>query len=142
MASGIRRWLYRLAGILCVGLAVLGVALPVLPTTPFLLLASFCFVRSSPRLHRWLLRQPVFGAMIRDWEHHRGVRRSTKFVAVSTILVVIGSTLLFAKLKMPLPIVLGVLGSIGLVTVIRLPIVERSQGEPFNDDTSEPLPPP
>ncbi|VTR98889.1 YbaN family protein [Tuwongella immobilis] len=124
LATGIRRWLYLLGGLLSVGLGILGAILPILPTTPFLLLASFCFVRSSPRLHRWLRRQPVFGRMIHDWEQHRGVRRSTKVVAVSMITLVIGSTLLFANLRLPLQIMLVTLGSVGLFVVLRLPVVE------------------
>ena len=55
--SGLRRWLLLVAGTLAVGLAALGAILPLLPTTPFLLVAAACYLRSSRRLHRWELRR-------------------------------------------------------------------------------------
>ena len=64
--------------IAAVGLAVVGAVLPLLPTTPFLLLASFCFYRGSPRIHAWLHRSAWFGPTLDDWQHSRGVRRSVK----------------------------------------------------------------
>ena len=120
--SAIRRWLFATAGLLCVALGAVGVILPVLPTTPFLLLASYCFVRSSPRLHRWLRNSPLFGPLIRDWEEHRAVRRSVKVVAVTMILAVIVPTLIFADLKDWLRVMLVVLGSIGVVVVLSLKV--------------------
>ena len=61
------------AGSLCVGLAVLGVFLPLLPTTPFLLLASACYVRSSERLHGWLMGNRMLGPYIRNFRERRGI---------------------------------------------------------------------
>ena len=61
------------AGSLCLGLAVLGVFLPLLPTTPFLLLASACYVRSSERLHGWLMGNRLLGGYIRNFKERRGI---------------------------------------------------------------------
>lgn len=110
----------------CVGLALLGLAVPGLPTTPFVLLASFFFVRSSPRLHRWLLRSRVFGPFLRDWHERRGVRRSVKFTAVGMILVVIPGSVYLGQLSWPLIALVCVLGLIGIVVVLRLPVVDAA----------------
>ncbi|HEX6185965.1 MAG TPA: YbaN family protein [Pyrinomonadaceae bacterium] len=61
------------AGSLCLALAVLGVFLPLLPTTPFLLLASACYVRSSERLHGWLMENRLLGGYIRNFKERRGI---------------------------------------------------------------------
>ncbi len=76
------RVVWQAAGLLCVGLALLGVALPLLPTAPFVLLAAFCFARSSPRLHERLLNNPVFGKIIRDWQANRAISRKGKVASV------------------------------------------------------------
>lgn len=62
--------LLSLVGILAVGLGVLGIFLPMLPTTPFLLLAAWCFARSSTRFHNWLLNHPYLGKFIKDWNNN------------------------------------------------------------------------
>lgn len=72
-------------GICSVVLGTAGVFLPVLPTTPFVLLAAWCFFNSSPRAHQWLYKQPVLGAAIKDWEQNKSIARSTKVVALSMI---------------------------------------------------------
>ena len=61
------------AGSVCLGLAVLGVFLPLLPTTPFLLLASACYVRSSERLHGWLMGNRMLGPYIKNFKERRGI---------------------------------------------------------------------
>jgi len=73
------------AGSLCIVLAVLGVFLPLLPTTPFLLLASACYVRSSERLHRWLMGNRVLGTYIRNFQERRGIPLRAKVVTVALL---------------------------------------------------------
>lgn len=92
----IRRWLLAVAGILAVALAVVGVFVPVLPTTPFLLLAAACFVRSSPRLYAWLIHHKWFGAHLRHYRAHRAVSLSAKITALVLLWGVIGTTAAFA----------------------------------------------
>lgn len=72
---------YNVAGVLAVLLGILGIFLPLLPTTPFLLLASACFARGSERLHRWLLSHPVFGVYLANFEAGRGIPLRAKIVA-------------------------------------------------------------
>ena len=76
-------------GMLCVALGIVGVALPVLPTTPFMLLAAFFFAKSSDRLHAWLLGHPRFGPQIKNWQAHGAISRDTKYLAVATMLVLL-----------------------------------------------------
>jgi hypothetical protein len=125
VVRGARRGIYLALGLCFVGLAVLGVLLPVLPTTPFLLLASGCFLRSSPRLNAWLRRSRLFGPFLRDWEKHRAVRPRVKITAVGALVLAGGSSACFGQLSPPLLILLGVLILIGLVVVLRLPVIRE-----------------
>lgn len=72
---------YNAAGVLALLLGIIGLFLPLLPTTPFLLLASWCFARGSTRLHRWLLSHRVFGEYLRNFEAGRGIPLKAKIVA-------------------------------------------------------------
>ena len=74
----VRKTLLLLCGWICVALGLLGAFLPLLPTTPFLLLASACFMRGSPRLNHWLLNHPKFGPILHNWHKHRAVSKHVK----------------------------------------------------------------
>lgn len=89
----IRRAAWLVLAWLCVGLAVLGVILPGLPTTPFVLLAAYAAARGSARMHAWLLDHRVFGPMIRDWQREGAVSLSAKRMA--TLLMLLCAALLF-----------------------------------------------
>lgn len=117
---GLVRLVFLAGGFLFVGLGVVGAFLPVLPTTPFLLLALFCFARSSPRLQHWLLHSPFFGPYLQDWQRHRGVRRRVKVVAVLTVVTVVGLTLWLAELSWLARGGLLTLAAIGLTVIFRL----------------------
>lgn len=75
--------LLNIIGILALMLGVIGLFLPLLPTTPFLLLASACFARGSTRLHGWLLRHRVFGVYLRNVEAGNGIPLRAKLVALA-----------------------------------------------------------
>ena len=75
------RWLLRAAGVAFVGLAIIGVFLPLMPTTIFLILAAACFARSSPRLEAWLMNHPRFGPPLRAWRKEGAVPRKAKVLA-------------------------------------------------------------
>lgn len=86
--------LFKIAGYSAVGLAFAGVFLPLLPTTPFLLLAAFCFSRSSPRMREWLFSNRWFGQYLCDYESGAGIPRAVK---VSTI-IILWSSILFTAI--------------------------------------------
>ncbi|MDP6375777.1 MAG: YbaN family protein [Pseudomonadales bacterium] len=83
------RHLWIVLGCLAVGLGAVGIFVPLLPTTPLLLLAAFCFARSSDRLHTWLVTHPRFGPIIRDWREHRAVSRSSKITSTALMALVL-----------------------------------------------------
>ncbi|MFP5492755.1 MAG: YbaN family protein [Bacteriovoracia bacterium] len=71
-------------------IGVIGAFLPILPTTPFLLLAGVCFNKSSPRFHAWLLAMPVFGAAMEDWRVRRVIRPRAKIMCSLMLLASLG----------------------------------------------------
>jgi uncharacterized membrane protein YbaN (DUF454 family) len=74
-----------LLGLVALGLGMAGLVLPLLPTTPFLLLAAWGFSRSSPRFHSWLIGHPRLGPPILDWQTHRAISRRAKGIAMIAI---------------------------------------------------------
>ena len=90
--SPLRKGLLISVGILSVGLAVAGIFLPLLPTTPFLLLAAACFIQSSDRLYRWLITHKWFGPYIKNYREHKAITRRAKVVTILTLWGVLGYT--------------------------------------------------
>ena len=74
----LKRFLYLIGGCVALITGIVGIVLPVLPTTPFVLLAAWCFARSSDRFHIWLLNHRYFGKLVSDWEKHRGITQKNK----------------------------------------------------------------
>ena len=81
------RLLWLLGGIVFVAVGAIGVVLPLLPTTPFLLLAAYCFARSSTKLHDWLLNHRSFGPLINNWDQHGSIDRRSKRIAIVVIVL-------------------------------------------------------
>ena len=93
------RLMWLCTGVLCLGLGAIGIFIPLLPTTIFILIAAFAFARSSDRLHDWLMSHRLFGPVIQNWQKHGAVSRRGKiFSTVSMILIVVISFLLGAPL--------------------------------------------
>lgn len=109
--------LYRLAGFLFLGLGILGIFLPLLPATPFVLLAAACFARSSEKWHRWMLANDTFGPMILNWERNRCISCRVKWIAVVSMLVVGGYSIFYALESQVLKIAGVTLVTIGMITV-------------------------
>ncbi len=118
-----RRLLWTFFGCLALGLGIIGVVTPVLPTTPFVLLAAWCFAKGCPALERWLDRHPRFGPLIRDWRAHRAVPRRAKYCAYGGMLLSLG--LLVAGGAQPLVIAGAALG-MGAVALFMLRLPDRA----------------
>ncbi|WP_342635388.1 YbaN family protein [Aquibium carbonis] len=91
-----RRAAYLAAGVLMLGLGILGAVLPVLPTTIFIILAAFCFGRSSPRIEIWLLEHPRFGGSLRAWRAEGAIPTRAKVFAVAGMVAGYGLFILAA----------------------------------------------
>jgi len=91
----IRKWLLIAAGSLSVGLGVLGIILPLLPTTPFLLLAAACYLRSSERLYNWLIHHRLFGKIITDYMEKRTISVRVKISSLTLMWLAISYSALF-----------------------------------------------
>lgn len=91
------RIIYYVIGLLMIVLAIIGAILPIMPTVPFLLVASWCFARSSPRFHNWLHNHKVFGPPIKQWEEQGVISPFVKALAVGGMSVGFCSFLLIAK---------------------------------------------
>ena len=85
--SPVLRWLLLLAAVACLAMGVIGIFVPGLPTTVFVLMAGACAARSSPRLHAWLWRHRLFGGMLRNWAAGGFVSRKAKWSASITMAV-------------------------------------------------------
>ena len=119
-SGAIRLWLLGV-GHLSVGLAVLGAFLPLLPTTPFLLLAAACYVRASARFYNWLLNTETFGPMIRNWREHRAMAPRHKALAIGFIVVSIGATVIFAVSHPGGQLLLAGMGLGWVIVLLRIP---------------------
>ena len=80
-------FLWKATGVFCIGLAILGAILPILPTTVFLIMATACFAKSSPRMQKKLLNNKTFGPLIHEWQQHRSIPRKSKRIALLTIVL-------------------------------------------------------
>ena len=85
MLSRTARIAWLVVGLVALALGAIGIALPLLPTTPFILVAAVAFARSSKRLHFWLVNHRVFGSLIDNWQQHGAISRRTKVISVVTM---------------------------------------------------------
>ena len=106
-------------------LGVLGALLPILPTTPFLLLTSYFLVRSSPRLNAALLRSRFFGPILQDWQVHGGVRRDVKLKAITVVVIAVLLTVLLTGRSLVPAITATLLAAVGVIVILRLPTADE-----------------
>jgi len=106
MRTAVKRRLLIGAGTLSAGLGIIGVFVPILPTTPFLLLAAACYMRSSERFYRWLIDNRIFGAYVRNYIEGRGMPIKIKISTILLLWLTIGVTIAFAVENIVVRIVL------------------------------------
>ena len=112
-------------GSLFVGLGAIGVIVPGLPTTPFLILAAACYIRSSQRLYDWLISNKRFGPYLKDYREGKGIPKKAKRLAVVMIVVFVSFSVVFGIEDLTLKIVVGLLGLIGLLYVLfKVPVAK------------------
>lgn len=111
-----KRFILASLGIISLSLGVLGIILPVLPTTPFLLLASYLFLKSSLRLHDWLIHHRILGSYIYNYITYRAIPKKTKVLGIS----VLWTTLSISIYLVSNPYVTAVLVLVGIGVTIHL----------------------
>jgi uncharacterized protein len=122
------RWiraLFLVAGTVALGLGIVGVFLPVLPTTPFVLLAAACYARGSRRFHQKLLANRTFGPIIVEWERYRSIPYRTKLAAVVLMSLTMAISIVFFVRPVWLKAVLAVMGIALALWLYRLPSRDR-----------------
>lgn len=130
-SNKLTRALLIAAGWFFVALGVIGIFLPVMPTTIFLIIAAACFARSSERFYNWLLNNKRFGKLIRDYREHKGMPLRAKVIAILMLNVVIGYSALFAVTLLWVKILLFTIAAgvtaylLSLKTIPSTPIAEE-----------------
>lgn len=117
----LQRALLLACGWLCVVLAAIGIVLPGLPTTPFLLLAAVCFSRSDPRFYDWLIANRWFGPYIRNYREGRGMTHRQKFFTLVPLWLALGSSGWLMTDRLWLRLVLAAVGAAVTAHILRLP---------------------
>ncbi len=115
-----KKSLLIVTGWVAVGLGVMGIVLPILPTTPFLILAAACFAKSSPRFHNMLLANRWFGPTLVSWEENKVVSRATKYKASAMIILSFSISIYMLHETPHLQGVLAIIAILGLVLMWRL----------------------
>ena len=115
---------YNIIGTVSLFFGFIGVLLPIIPTTPFVLLSAACYYKGSERLHEWPSGNEVFGPMIRDYEEHGGMRKATKMKALTIMWVaVLASTLLILDTLTMRALIL-LIAAIGTASMLRVKTIE------------------
>lgn len=117
----LRKPLFVAVGSVSLALGIAGIFLPLLPTTPFLLLASACYLRGSERMHRWLLGHGRLGAYIRQFEEGKGIPRRAKAVAIALLWVSIAHAVYMVAEATALRVFLVLLACGVTAYLLRLP---------------------
>lgn len=108
-------------GVTSLVLGIIGIFLPGLPTTPFILLTAACFVRASPRAYAWLLNHHFFGPSLRDWEQHRSIPRKAKIIALLMMAFSVSTSLWYFNGRPWLQLTVFLAAAIGAFVITRIP---------------------
>jgi uncharacterized protein len=120
----LKRGLLIAVGTVSLGFACLGIILPVLPTTPFLLLTAACYLRSSKRMHTWLLNNKIFGQYIKNYVEGKGISAKAKISTLTLMWIAISYALITAPVLV-MQVALLVIASAVTVHIIRVPTYKQ-----------------
>jgi uncharacterized membrane protein YbaN (DUF454 family) len=115
---------YNIIGTVSLFFAFIGVILPIIPTTPFVLLSAACYYKGSKRLHGWLSRNELFGPIIRDYEEHRGMRKATKIKALTIMWAAVFTSVLLILDTLKMRALVLLIAVIGTVSMLRIKTIE------------------
>ena len=117
--------LWIILGSFFVVLAVIGVIIPGLPTTLFLVLAGACYIRSSQRLYDWLIENKTFGPYLKNYREGKGIPKKAKILAITMIIIFVGYAILFGLKDIFLRIIVSILGLVGFLYVyFKVPVAK------------------
>lgn len=119
LTKSVKKYLLISTGTISLSFGILGIFVPILPTTPFLLLSSFCYIRSSKRLYNWLINHRIFGHLIYNYLTYRAVERNAKIVSIVFLwIALLSSILLLSNIYIRIfLLVVGIGVSIHLLTL-------------------------
>lgn len=122
------RKIFFICGMLSLILAFLGVFLPLLPTVPLVLLASFCFSKSSARFHTWLLNNKTFGPIIKDWEETKSIPLKAKIISISVLTLSVAISVIFLLDNVLVRIILVMIAIAVSAYIMRIPTSAGAAG--------------
>src|SRR4030067_976950 len=125
--SGLKKALFITAGTISLGLGTVGLFLPILPTTPFLLLSAACYYKGSERMHGWLLNSKLFGSYIRNYKEGKGISQMGKILSFFLLWITISYSAFFIVNNSIVQIVLFTIAIAVTVHIIALPTLKKSQ---------------
>ncbi len=118
--SEAKKLAYLILGTVSLALGVIGIVLPVLPTTPFILLTAWCYLRGSPRFHKWLIEHPRLGPIVEEYNDERGMRKESKIKAILITWTAVLLTAIFLLDTFQLRALVIGLACIGTIVMLRL----------------------
>jgi uncharacterized membrane protein YbaN (DUF454 family) len=124
MQNMVKQYFLIFSGWLSIVLGVIGIALPLLPTTPFILLAAGCFAKSSPRFHQWLLTHPFFGPLINSYQGDRCIPKDVKIKAIIFIWITLSISIFLLEIFW-LRIIIFLLGVVSTTMLWRTPSLPK-----------------
>jgi uncharacterized membrane protein YbaN (DUF454 family) len=120
------RYLFVALGSIFLGLGVIGVFVPVLPTTPFLLLSAAFYVRSSKRLYQWLLNNKLFGKFIMDFRENKSISLRNKVISILSMMIMITLSVFIIVDEFYTKIIILVIGIVGFIVILSFPTSKRN----------------
>ena len=119
-----QKLIYNIMGTVSLAFAFIGVILPIIPTTPFVLLSAACYYKGSKRLHSWLSRNEMFGPIIRDFEEQGGMRKITKIKALTIMWTAVLASALLILDTLTMQALVVLVAVIGTVSMLKIKTIE------------------